>query len=249
MTLEIAFIIAGSFVGGFVNGMTGFGTALTTMPFYLLAVTPPTAAMLAAVLSVAGQAQTLLAMWRNIVWRRVLPMLAGGLIGIPVGTWLLPHVSVSAFKMFVGLVLIGYCTFMLLGGVQRRFLPEAGPSADFALGVASGVMGGLAALSGVLPAVWASLQNWRKDERRVVFMTFNGTILSVMLISSWLAGLVTQEFGRAVLWALPAAVAGGWLGSLAYRRLDDRRFDRIVLALLLLAGVALVLSSQAELRS
>jgi uncharacterized membrane protein YfcA len=33
---------------------------------------------------------------------------------------------------------------------------------------------------------------------------------------------------------------GSWLGLTVYRRLDDRRFDRIVLLVLLLSGVGLV---------
>ncbi len=245
MTLQIALILAGSFAGGLVNGLTGFGTALTTMPFYLWAVSPPTAALLAAVLSVCGQLQTLLSIWRHIAWHRALPLLAGGLLGIPAGTALLPHVGGATFKLLVGLVLIAFCIFMLAGRWRPR-VPALGAPADFAVGIVSGVMGGLAALSGVVPAVWASLQDWRKDERRIVFMVFNGTVLSLMLVSSWLAGLMTSEFFDAVLWAIPSAVAGTLLGAHLYQRLDDRRFDRIVLLLLLVAGCALVVSSQAK---
>lgn len=244
MSSEVLLVVAGSLAGGFVNGLTGFGTALTTMPFYLWAVSPATSALLAAVLSVCGQLQTLSAIWREIRWERALPLIAGGLIGIPLGTWLLPHVALAPFKLLVGLVLIGFSAFMLTGG-PRRPLPPLGRGADFAVGIASGTLGGLAALSGVLPAIWASLQNWRKDERRIVFMLFNGTVLSVMLVSSWAAGLVGREFVALLPWAIPAAIAGTWLGTLLYRRIDDRRFDRLVLALLLVAGLVLVAASQA----
>jgi uncharacterized membrane protein YfcA len=40
--------------------------------------------------------------------------------------------------------------------------------------------------------------------------------------------------------ALPATLFGVYLGSLLYPRLDDRRFDRIVLVLLLVSGLGLV---------
>ncbi len=243
MAADTLLIVAGAFAGGFVNGLTGFGTALTSMPLLLLAVSPATAAMLGAAIGVAGQAQTLPAIWRYIAWPRALPLVIGGLLGIPLGTALLPHVGLSTFKLVVGLVLIGYCTFMLLGGAGLR-VKGAGLKADLAVGIGGGLMAGLAALSGPLPIIWASLQGWGKDERRGVFQVYNAVVLSAMLVSSAIAGLMTEEFRAALLWSLPTAIIGTFLGAMVYRRLDDRRFDRLVLLVLLIAGVALVVSSQ-----
>jgi uncharacterized membrane protein YfcA len=46
----------------------------------------------------------------------------------------------------------------------------------------------------------------------------------------------------AALIALPATLIGNWLGNRLYRRLDDRRFDRVVLGLVFLSGIVLVSS-------
>lgn len=245
MTTDILLIVAGAFVGGFVNGLTGFGTALTSMPLFLMAVSPATAAMLGAAISVAGQMQTLPTIWRSINWSRTLPLVIGGLLGIPLGTALLPHVGLDTFKLFVGLVLVGYCSFMLLGGAGLR-VGGAGTKADLAVGIGGGVMAGLAALSGPLPIIWASLQGWGKNERRGVFQAYNALVLSAMLVTSAVAGLMTREFLDALLWSLPGAIFGTFLGAAAYRRLDDRRFDRLVLLVLLVAGLVLVVSSRAS---
>lgn len=243
MTLDTLLIVAGSFVGGFVNGLTGFGAALTAMPFFLSAVSPPVAAMLAASLGVAGHAQTFHAIWNYINWPRALPLIAGGLAGLPLGTLLLPHVGLPVFKLFVGLVLVGYCSFMLLGGGAVR-VAQAGRTGDAVVGFGGGVMGGLSALSGPLPIIWASLQGWGKDERRGVFQSYNATILAAMLMASAVAGLMTLEFAKSLLWALPGSIVGTNAGARLYRKLDDRRFDRLVLILLLAAGASLVASSQ-----
>jgi uncharacterized protein len=40
--------------------------------------------------------------------------------------------------------------------------------------------------------------------------------------------------------ALPATLSGNWLGERLYRRLDERRFDRLVLGLVFLSGCLLV---------
>lgn len=58
----------------------------------------------------------------------------------------------------------------------------------------------------------------------------------------WLGG--TGSFDRATLLlflgGLPALFAGSWLGLRHYSRLDEAGFRKIILSLLLLAGVALV---------
>ena len=81
------------------------------------------------------------------------------------------------------------------------------------------------------------LRGWGKDERRSVFQVFNWTILTAALIARAASGLLTGEVARLVLLALPGTVIGAWLGARTYRRLSDRRFHAVVLALLFVSGV------------
>lgn len=234
-----AIVLAGALAGGFVNGLTGFGTGLTALPLWLVALEPLVAAQLVSAASVAGHVTTLPAIRHAIDWRRLAPMLAAGLAGVPIGIWALPLISLAAFKLTVGCVLIAYCGFML-AATGRVKLAWGGRGAEAVVGLLGGVLGGLAGLSGALPTVWAALKGWSKEQRRVVFQVFNMTILSAMLAGSLLQGLIGQRLLVALALALPGTLVGARLGSLVYRRLDDRRFDRIVLIVLLLSGMALV---------
>lgn len=241
--VTLALILAGALAGGFVNGLTGFGTALTGLPLWLQAVEPLVAAQLASACSVLGHVTALPTIWGAVDWRRLLPMLIAGLVGVPIGTWVLPLISLGAFKMGVGAVLIVYCSFMLFATGRVR-LTFGGRGAEAVVGFAGGILGGLAALSGVLPTVWASLKGWPKDERRVFFQAFNMTLLTAMLAASVVQGLVGLRSILALCVAAPGTLVGAWLGMRLYHRLDDRRFDRIVLAVLLLSGLGLVWSSR-----
>src|SRR5262245_23422837 len=159
MTLQLgdwptlALILAGAVVGGFVNGLTGFGTALTGLPLWLQALEPLLAAQLASACSVLGHLTTLPQIWRSGALREIAPMLIAGLLGVPIGTWLLPLISLAAFTLTVGLVLIVYCSFMLFGAGRLR-LRTGGRAIETAVGFAGGILGGLAGLSGVLPTVY-----------------------------------------------------------------------------------------------
>lgn len=239
MTTELIFILLGAFAGGFVCGLTGFGTGLTALAFWLHVVGPTLAAPLVIVCSVVAQVQTLPRIWRDLDWRLLLPLVVGGLIGVPLGAQLLTRIDPVSFRTTIGALLIFYSGFMLV------FKPRVGTAwggrmADGAVGLVAGIFGGLAGLSGPLPTVWAAIRGWSKTERRGVFQVFNLTILGTALITYAFAGLLTAELGRLVLMAVPGTLVGAWAGFVAYRRLSDRGFHVLVLVLLLLAGSVLI---------
>jgi uncharacterized membrane protein YfcA len=243
--VDVLVMLLGALAGGFVNGLTGFGTALAAIPIWLHVMPPALAGQLAAAAAVVSQAQTLPAIWHAIDWRRVAPFIVAGLLGVPIGVWLLPHVGIRSFKLGIGTLLVGYCLFFLLvtsrgAIVPRASVPEDASVADAAVGFCSGVLGGLAGLSGVLPTVWATFKPWSKDHRRALFQSFNVTILAAMLIFNALAGQMASGLWLSLLLVLPGTLVGVRLGLMMYRRLDDRRFDRLVLAVLLVSGLSLI---------
>jgi hypothetical protein len=240
MTLTaMGLVLAGAFAGGMVNGLTGFGTGMTALPIWVSVLPPVLASPLTVACSVVGQLQTLPAIWHAIDLRRLAPFVIGGVVGVPVGVMLLPRVDAHAFRMFVGVMLIVTCA-LLLAKPGRIAWKKGGRIADGAIGLAGGVLGGLAGLSGILPTLWAELRGWEKDERRAVFQGYNLSILAFALASQAGAGLLDARTGFLLVIALPATVVGAWIGRRMYARLDTRRFGRVVLAVLLAGGVGIV---------
>ncbi len=146
----------GALAGGIVNGLTGFGTALTALGIWLFAIPPTVAATLVILCSVVSQLQTLPMIWRTILWKRVVVFVAPGVLGVPIGTFLLPHIDPRMFKIGVGVFLVVYSAYVLMrrvevktawGGRTRRrrgrFLRRHSRR--------------IAGLSGVLPVVWTDI--------------------------------------------------------------------------------------------
>ena len=94
-----------------------------------------------------------------------------------------------------------------------------------------------------MPTIWASLRGLGKDEKRILFQAFNMTMLTAMLCLSAVQGLLTWDFGRALLISLPGSIIGARLGHKAYVLLAVHHYDRIVLGLLLLSGATLLWSN------
>ena len=73
MSTLFIFVFLGAFAGGLVNGLSGFGTGLTALPFWLIVLPPQLASPLAVVCSVVSQAGTLPKVWRIIDFKKVKP--------------------------------------------------------------------------------------------------------------------------------------------------------------------------------
>jgi uncharacterized membrane protein YfcA len=241
-TGDIAIVVAGALAAGFVNGLSGTGYSLVALGFWLQAMSPVTAAPLTALCGVAGHVQSLPRIWSGVRWPRLWPMLAAGIIGVPIGTILLEHVRPDPLKIGVGIFLILYSAWI---GLVRRppIITSGGRAADAAVGFTGGVMGGMASLSGPAPAIWAQLRGYGKDEQRGVNQPYNMSVLLLALVSAAVAGFLDRTF---FIWAaicVPTTLIGARIGLTLYGRVNDAQFRRIILGLLGVSGVTLIVSS------
>ena len=112
-----------------------------------------------------------------------------------------------------------------------------GKAADAAVGFIGGLMGGLAGLSGLAPAIWTQLRGWPKDVARGVYQPF---ILLAHIVTLLLIGVVALDRVGVVLFlaAAPAIALGGWVGWMIYGKLDERRFQQMFAACWSCRGIA-----------
>ena len=76
---------------------------------------------------------------------RLVPFLAGGAFGVPVGAWLLRFAEPEPFRLGMGIFLVAYGgVFMILRALPA--VTAGGRTADAAVGLAGGVLGGFAGL-------------------------------------------------------------------------------------------------------
>jgi uncharacterized membrane protein YfcA len=240
MTLQVlGFVWLGAFLGAFAVGAAGFAFALAATALWLHVLDPLRATLLVAACGTMLHAGLIWRIRDTIEPPRLAPFLAAGLIGVPIGIYVLTRVDPHAIKVGLGAILVTYGVYAL----TTPRLPQIGAggrAADAAVGFVSGILGGLGGYSGVLPTIWTQLRGWSKEVSRGVYQPF---ILVMQIATLVSAGLVTLDLFSLELIgaAVPALLAGAWLGWIAFGRLDERRFRQVLAAMIMISGVALVL--------
>lgn len=100
--------ILGAMVAGFVQGLTGFAFALIAMSFWVWVLPPQLAAPLLVFASIWSHVISLSQEKKQLVLSRqlVLPYLIAGLIGVPLGTYLLQIIQADTLRMILGFLLV-----------------------------------------------------------------------------------------------------------------------------------------------
>lgn len=233
-------VVAGAaFLGAFASGLAGFAFGLVALGLWLHVLNAHVAGPLVIVASLISQTLSLLHFRRAFRFDLLWPFIVGGVIGTPIGVWLLAYMDPLLLRRLMGAFLVLYASFFLLRPPVKP-VHSGGRVADGGIGFVGGIMGGLAGLSGAVPTVWCGLRGWSKDASRAVYQPFNVVVQVAALPALFGAGLLSRELGYYTLLCIPAMLVGVWLGIRVYSRIDEAQFRKLILWLLLASGGSLL---------
>jgi uncharacterized membrane protein YfcA len=197
--------------------------------------------MIMMVCSIAIQSLSVALIWRDIDWRKLPIFLLGGIVGLPIGVWLLLHLDPRGFKCVMGALLIAYAAY----GLSKRpvSVRTGNGMCDVLTGCLGGITGGLAGFPGAAVTVWCSMQGWNKRRQRAIYQPYilvmqilGLLVIRVLHPAATLAGKVAMDF----LPFVPVALLGAWMGLKIFERLSESHFKLAVNVLLFVSGVGLM---------
>jgi uncharacterized membrane protein YfcA len=234
----LGFFLFAAFVGGFASGLAGFAMGFVVSGIWLHILTPLQTTTLVVGYGLLTQGYGVWKLRQTLAWRSIAPFIIGGAVGVPLGTLLLTYVDPAYLRSGVGLLLVIYGSY---GLAQPKLKPVAGNvAADTGIGLANGVLAGLTGLPGFIITIWCQLRGWPKDAQRAVFQPVMLAAIVMNVIALSIAGAMTAATMQLYVLGLPAMVAGLWVGFKLYGKLDDAAFRKVILVLLLVAGLGLI---------
>lgn len=235
----IGLFLLATFLGGFTSGLTGFAAGLVVSGVWLQILTPLQTAVLIAAYGIVNQAYGIWKVRNALQWRRILPFVIGGAVGVPLGAYLVTYLNPAYLRVGVGVLLIAYSIYNLARPALDPI--KSNRAIDGGIGVLNGLLGGLTGLGGVISTIWVQLGGGPKDAQRAVFQPVLFITMSMATLTFAASGhLFNMDIVKLFVMGLPALLLGLWLGVRLYGRLDDAAFRKAILVLLLISGVALV---------
>jgi len=231
-------VVSVIFLAGLVQGLSGFGSALVAVPLLALLLPVETVVPLMVLLAIAISIFNLLHLHHAIQVRPVLRLLAGYLLGTPLGLYFLTRAPEALVLGALGLFLCGYALFSLAGRQPRAAWLRQW---RVRLGMVSGALGAAFSTNGppVLLHV-AAHREWDADRQKVTLALFFLISSLITATAHGLGGLITREVLQWLLWSAPLLVLGTLTGIFLYRRLGDRDYKRLTFALILATGMVLI---------
>ena len=232
-------LLFGAFFAGLVQGATGFGSGIVLNAFWLHILEPSAAISLNIVSCLFVSALPIYKLRKTLDFSKLKSFVFFGVIGIPTGLLILTMTDPSIFKTTVGFILVIFSIWKFKSkDILINF--KSNPTLDKFIGFISGILGGFAALGGILPTIWVSLQRLPKDTQRGTYEPFIFITSIAAVISFYFAGFLTLDIFYNFLKAFPALMIGSWIGIKIYALINEALFRQVILGLILLAGLVLL---------
>jgi hypothetical protein len=208
------------------------------MPLLILLIGVKAASPLVALAGLVISSLMLIQDWKALQWKETILLLGASLPGIPLGLVLLTSLPESLVRTILGLVLIGFGSYNLLG-IQ---LPELG-SRWLALpfGFLAGILGGAYNTNGPPIIIYAVFRGWTKDQFRASLQGFFLVSNLLIIAGHGLSGLWTREILYYFVGSIPLVGLAVYLGGRIASQFTEQQFNKVIYTFLVLTGFLMFL--------
>jgi uncharacterized membrane protein YfcA len=237
MLSSLIVTIGGVLFASVLRGFTGFGFGLAAVPVLALALPPSQVVPLVVTLQVIIGVGGLRAAWRVCDWRAVWMLVPGLIAGVPIGLLILTELPPNPVRLVIGTI-IAFSVWLIHRGV--RLAPDPSRVLSFGVGLASGVISGLASMGG--PPVVVYLLAIGHDAARmrataIVYFMLGGVVSFLPMLAR---GLITHDI---LVWSaasLPVLFAGSRVGTWLFFRAKPRHHRMVALVTLSVLAALLI---------
>lgn len=185
----------------------------------------------------------------NKVWSHIWEIYVPSLFGIAAGGilwWWIGHAGVDQYsveiKRFVGIIAIFFALYIVAKDRALAWVDKihVGPRSAWLFGSAAGFTSTMAHAAGPIVSLYMFAQGMGKS-RFVGTTAWTFTLINISKLPIYFGvGLIRQDvllFDLALVWLIPI---GSYLGKWMHDRIPERPFNRIIMVLVLLAGIQLI---------
>ncbi len=227
------------FFSATLQGMTGFGFSLLSVPLLSLVLHPELFVPILILYSIVINCSVIISAYKEIDIKSLIYLFPLTIIGVPIGTYLLKNLPKSNLQILIGFILIGFVVYQLLDKIKIKHESRIG---YLAAGFFSGILGGSISMSGPPIIILFTNQKRRKHNFRVN-LAFYFLILNIITVITYLINrMITSDvINRGVIYFIPM-FAGVIVGNILSHKISEHRFRKFTLLLIFLMGLLTIIT-------
>ncbi len=220
-------------IAAFVRGYSGFGFSALVIAASALVTNPLNFTAVVIICEGVMTVQAWRGLSKDVDWRRVLLLMAGAAVGMPLGLWALTSISEEAARGVISAYILVMCLVMLAGWKLRA---EAGTGANLAAGLMSG-LANAPGMGGLPVAAFFAAQPMAANVFRATLVAYFPILDIYSAPLYWYGGMISWDTLWASLMTLPMVFLGNWLGGRHFFNTDPQDFRKFAIGLLALLAV------------
>lgn len=237
---EIPALLAGVFLGALVSGFSGFAFSAVCGAILIHVFQPNEAIPLMMACSIASQLLAMMTLRRSLRFSTETCLICGGAVGVAAAVLVIAWIEPRMLRWFFGAFLAAYAAYLLVRTPAERWTAR-GPLPQTLVGTFGGAVGVFTAMPGAIPSIWCEMRGCTKEEQRGLVQPF---IVAMQLIALALFLLTPAGIPKQLPYyfalSLPALCFGSWLGTVAFRHVNDRAFRKAILVMLIVSGLLML---------
>ena len=223
-------------LSGVIHGYTGFGAALFMVPLFTLLFGPVNAIILTVTIAAFGSMQLYPRAARNAQWPQLIPIILAITFSTPLGVYVLFSLDADSIRRAMGGFVLLAALILMSGWVYKG---SRGIVASMIAGGLSGAISGATGVGGPPLAIYFLSAPSPPAVQRANIVIAVTTIVSISLVSLFVAGAIDGEAFLRGLVLVPVYVAGTWFGSYLFTIAPQEYFRRFALWLLVVTGIGI----------
>ena len=236
ITIAASLII---FIAFFIRSLTGFGSALVSIPLLAMIFDLKFAVPLEALLEIGLSVLLLRNVYQSISKTTLIPLIIGTIIGSLMGAYILHSFANIYLKKALGVVVILFVLNLLAGKTGNNIKLLSSGWGVLAGGI-GGVFGGIFGTSGPAFVMYLTYKLNTKGVLRASLIGLFAIDYSWRAVVYAATGLVTMEILKFALLLTSALILGTILGHKIHFKISEVRFRQIVSIVLLVSGIFLL---------
>lgn len=241
MGQELLILSIAVFGASVLQSATGIGFGVVAGPLLLIVLNDSAAIQVSVALNLLIAVILAPSLWRIADRKLLRSLLIGLAVGSPIGLVMFLYTDIALLKIFAGVVVLFTLVLLLRGNRADAVSASAGVGQVEKVGVGfvAGIMGGVLAMPGPVPAAWMSAKGYDKDTIRATILVMFVVAYSFALVLQLSLAEVSANTLRLTAALVPATVAGVFVGKVLSQRISEATFRSLITIVLTLTFVLL----------